>query len=251
VFAFEMQAAPAWRALFLLAERLAARWTDLLVCVSEAEARAAALLGRGCPPVRVVHNGVEVSAACAPLPLDALPLRALLPGRVCRQKGQDTLAEALLRHPELAASFQVELVGADPAGPLPKAVRRAAQAGLCRLRPACPPGEVAALLERAAVVVLPSRWEGMPYTLLEAMAAGRCVLASAVGGVPEAVTDGVNGLLIPPEEPAALAAALFQIAAAPEQARAWGLAARETVLRKFRRDAMLAALSELYEGERG
>ncbi len=250
VFAFEMRVAPGLRALFLLAERLAARWTDLLVCVSEAEARSARRMGRACPPLQVVHNGVDAPPLCPAVPLEARPLRALLPGRPCRQKGQDTLAEALLRHPELARHFQIELPGSDPAAQLPGRLRGAARAGLCRLLPACPPEAMPRRLESAAVVLLPSRWEGMPYTLLEAMAAARCVIAAAVGGVPEALVDGRNGLTVPPDDPEALAAALFRVASAPEQARAWGLAARETVLRKFRRDAMLQALSELYEGAR-
>jgi glycosyltransferase involved in cell wall biosynthesis len=93
-------------------------------------------------------------------------------------------------------------------GPLREALTaRAATAGL----PACFVGQrddVAALLRLCAVVVLPSRQEAFGRILIEAMAAGVPVVASAVGGIPEVCVDGVTGLLVPPEDADALAVAI-------------------------------------------
>src|SRR5205814_9222746 len=72
------------------------------------------------------------------------------------------------------------------------------------------------LMGRAAVVVLPSWTEGLPMTLLEAMARRRAVVATPVGGTPEVVTDGETGVLVPPRDAAALAAALRELLGDPE-----------------------------------
>lgn len=250
VFAFEMKVPAPVRGGYRLAERLAARWTTMLVCVSAAEGRAAETLGRRRPPVRVVHNGIDVPhGKPAPL-LDGPTVRVALIGRLCPQKGQDTLAHALLQNPALARSCHVELVGIPATQRLPAAVRTAAESGLCHIVPPLCPDAMQAYLDSVDVVVQPSRWEGLPYTLLEAMAAGRCVVASAVGGVPELVADGRNGRLVPPDDTVRLASALAEVADRREDCRAWGQAARETVLRHFRKDVMLEALSQLYQGTR-
>lgn len=247
VFAFEMRMLKPLALLIVALERMAARWTDVLVCVSEAEARSARRLGRAAPRVRVIRNGVPDPAGEAPaLPLSE-PLRVTLVGRLCVQKGQDTLARMLLSHPALARRCTVDLVGIRPGAPLPAAVRTAAASGLCHLRPPLDPSAVPAYLETVDVVVMPSRWEGLPYTLLEAMAAGRCVVASAVGGVPEVVQDGVNGRLVPPDDPAALGTALLALLDDPGASRRGAIAARETVAREFRLDRMLEGLASVYE----
>jgi glycosyltransferase involved in cell wall biosynthesis len=67
------------------------------------------------------------------------------------------------------------------------------------------------VLRAADSAVLSSRWENFPHVLVEALAVGTPVVATAVGGVPEIVQDGLNGLLVPPEQPPALAAALRRL----------------------------------------
>lgn len=81
------------------------------------------------------------------------------------------------------------------------------------------------LLAAADVFVLASRYEGLPIALLEAMALGIPSVATAVGGIPEVITDGVDGVLVPPGQPAELAHALEQLAASPERRAALGQAA--------------------------
>ena len=97
------------------------------------------------------------------------------------------------------------------------------------------------------VFVLPSLWEGFGLVLVEAMAAGRPVVASAVGPIPEIVVDGVTGLLVPPGDPAALAEAIIRVLQDPELASAMGRAGRARVERELRVDTMVARTEALYD----
>jgi glycosyltransferase involved in cell wall biosynthesis len=94
--------------------------------------------------------------------------------------------------------------------------------------------------------VQPSLWEGLPLALLKAMGAGLPVVATRVSGCREAVADGVNGLLVPPGDPEALAAAILELHRRPEEARRLGDAARRTVAAHYSQEAMLQRLERLY-----
>ena len=96
------------------------------------------------------------------------------------------------------------------------------------------------------VSVLCSRSEGLPNSILEAMAAGRPVVATRVGAVPDAVTDGVTGLLVPPGDPAALAAALATLLRDPARREAMGRAGRNEARARYTPAAALEALAALY-----
>jgi glycosyltransferase involved in cell wall biosynthesis len=108
--------------------------------------------------------------------------------------------------------------------------------------------DVAPLLAMLDVVVVPSHTEGMSNALLEAMAMGRAVIATAVDGNLDVVSDGVTGLLVPPRDPAALAAALVRLVDDPERARQMGRAARARIEEAFTLQAMVASHEELYRG---
>jgi glycosyltransferase involved in cell wall biosynthesis len=107
------------------------------------------------------------------------------------------------------------------------------------------PEPKARALERADVFVLPSFSEGMPNAMLEAMAQGCAVIASSVGAVPEVVTDGVDGLLVPPGDPAALARAIEAMAADRSLRERLGRAGQERVGR-LARDEVYARLEAIY-----
>lgn len=107
--------------------------------------------------------------------------------------------------------------------------------------------DVSSLLAMADVFALPSRWDALPTALLEAMAAGLPVVATRTGGIPEIVEEGVSGLLVPPGDPARLAAALDRILTEPLLARRLGDGARDRVRRDFSRDRWCERLSALYE----
>jgi len=95
------------------------------------------------------------------------------------------------------------------------------------------PGQVRYLMGRAAALVVPSIYEGMPLVILEAMEAGLPVIASAVSGIPEVVEDGVSGWLVPAEDPGALADAIGELLADPAEARRRGEAGRQMVGVRF------------------
>ena len=97
------------------------------------------------------------------------------------------------------------------------------------------------------VFVLPSYSEGVSLALLEAMAAGLPVIASRVGGLPEVVTDGENGLLVPPRDADALAAALTRLLADPSLARQLGENARGYVREHFSLERLGREINEIYE----
>jgi glycosyltransferase involved in cell wall biosynthesis len=104
------------------------------------------------------------------------------------------------------------------------------------------------LLARASVFVLPSYVEGLPMSLLEAMAMGCPVVATCVGGIPDIVEDGVNGLLVRPGDPHALAGALARVLRDKALASRLGEAARATVADRFTAERSLARLEKIYAG---
>jgi alpha-maltose-1-phosphate synthase len=94
---------------------------------------------------------------------------------------------------------------------------------------------------------MPSRHEGLGVAVLEAMAMSLPVIASAVGGIPEAVKPHETGLLVPPDDPAALAAALNELLRDVEKAKRMGVAGRERVLAEFSMEEMASRYERLYD----
>jgi glycosyltransferase involved in cell wall biosynthesis len=104
------------------------------------------------------------------------------------------------------------------------------------------------VLAAVNVSVLPSLSEGLSNSILESMAAGVPVVATAVGGTPELVEDGVTGYLVPPRDAAALAAAITRLLDDPTLARRLGEAGRRRVVERFSLAAMVGATERLYLG---
>jgi glycosyltransferase involved in cell wall biosynthesis len=192
-------------------ERMAARWTELFVCVGTGEAEQARSRGMG-GRYTVVRNGVDLhrfrpadddarAAARSRLGVGRNAPLAVCLGRVTRQKGQDVLISAWPRVRQMCPSAQLCVVGD---GDLLPALRTRAGPGVGFAGAVT---DVHGWLAAADVVVLPSRWEGLPLTALEALASGRSVIASAISGLAEVVTPGV-GALVPPEDPELLARAV-------------------------------------------
>jgi glycosyltransferase involved in cell wall biosynthesis len=184
------------------------RRAGIVVCASTALAEDAAALGAR--DVRVVPSGVAIPDDVA---APEEPPHALYVGRLSEEKGVRDLAAA-------ADGIPLAVVGDGPLRPLfPQAVGFR------------PPRELGSWYARAAVVVVPSRREGFGMAAREAMAHGRPVVATSVGGLRDAVEDGVTGLVVPPRDPAALRAALERLLADPELRLRLGAAARERVAR--------------------
>jgi glycosyltransferase involved in cell wall biosynthesis len=164
-------------------------------------------------------------------------------------KGISVLIEACGRLKATRARFLCEVVGDGRLrAALEDQIARAQLGDCVRLRGALRQEEVAALLRQSALLVLPSvvardgQMEGIPVALMEAMATERPVIAPAISGVPELIDHGVNGLLVQPGNPDALADAIAALLADPERRHELGLRGREKVLRAFRLDACVADL---------
>lgn len=169
----------------------------------------AELRAHGVPPARLarVPNFLALDAPIPPsLPLAGRPLRLLFLGRLSPEKGLDTLLAALA-HPS-APPAHLDVVGDGP-----ERHRLAATAGPHVTFHGFQP-DVAPFLAACDALAMPSRREGLPMALIEAVAAARPILATRVGGIPELVTAGENGELAPPDDPAALAAALSRLVSA-------------------------------------
>ncbi|MFI7598065.1 glycosyltransferase [Actinoplanes sp. NPDC049681] len=218
----------ALRAASLAWERAAARWTDLLLCVGQGEAeqgRAGGVRGR----YAVVQNGVDLlrfrpagpdarAAARDRLGRPRSGTLAVCVGRLTRQKGQDVLLAAWPAVLARCPAAELALVGA---GELDATLRSARAPGVTF---AGAVDDVRDWLAAADVVVLPSRWEGLSLTVLEALATGRSVVVSDVPGLAEAVAP-TAGARVAPGDPAALAAAVTRRLLDPALAAAEGAVA--------------------------
>ena len=232
-------------ALYRWAERALRPLTTVTICVAESE-RASGLAARVCDPERtiVIRNGV---AAGPPVPAhaDGAAPTVLTVGRLQRPKDPLTLARALGL---LRARFTAVVVGEGPDRPLLEAEIR--RLGLERaVVLAGDRSDVADVLARADVFVLSSTAEGLPLSILEAMAAGLPVVASSVGGVPEAVEDGETGLLVAPRDPVRLAAAIEGLLADPALRRRLGANGRERVRERFGLEAFQQSHVAVYRCE--
>jgi glycosyltransferase involved in cell wall biosynthesis len=116
-----------------------------------------------------------------------------------------------------------------------------------RVRLLGPRDDVAALMAAADLIVHPSHEEGFSNTILEAMAAGKAVVATDVGGIPEAVEEGVTGILVPPRNPQRLAEAMLSLLENPARARAMGEAGQKRVRDLFPLRKMVHEIETLYE----
>ena len=160
----------------------------------------------------------------------ALPERpvALFVGVLERYKAVDVLAEAWRRAAPQVSGAELRIVGR---GTLAPEVERlvASSGGRVSWVESLPGDAVAGALDRATVLVLPSRSEGLGRVVVEAFCRGRAVVGSNVGGIPDLVTDGETGLLVPPDDPDGLAAALVRALSDQALAERLGAAAREAI----------------------
>ncbi len=176
-------------------------------------------------------------------------------GRLREKKGLDTLIDACALLHERGQAFACEIVGyGEEQARLQAHIDRRGLAGQVRLLGKLAREQVIARYARAAVYVQPSRIaadgdrDGIPNVLLEAMAMGLPVVASRVSGIPELVGDLHNGLLVEPDAPELLAAAIARLLAEPALCTGLGCRARETVTESFDNDINLRLLCALLEG---
>ena len=216
-----------------LMDRATASRVDAYVAVASAVASALISDGAEVERVHTIPNGIDIEALRA---LAAEPVPQLPPGHplvVCAARLEEVKGvEYLVR---AAADLPEAVVAITGTGPLDSHLREVAVAlGVAeRVTFLGRVPLVAPVLAAADIVVLPSLSEGLPTVALEAMALARPVVATRVGGTPEAVEDGVTGLLVEPRDPAALAGAIRRLAADPEFARALGEAGAARAEERF------------------
>jgi starch synthase len=241
-------------------EKVAVESADAIIAVSSGMRADVLAAYPAVTPERVVviRNGID-SAEYAPDPGTAVldrygvdPARpaVIFVGRITRQKGVPVLLRAAA---SLAPQAQLVLLAGQPdtpelAGEVTGLVTSLQQtrSGVIWIPEMLPKREVIQLLSHATVFACPSLYEPLGIVNLEAMACGTAVVGSQVGGIPEVVTDGETGLLVPPDDPAALAAALNALLLDPARAAAMGTAGRKRAVAEFGWDAIAAQTAELY-----
>lgn len=237
---------------FVALERQLAMRTDVLVAVSEQVRDELLELRIGRPAqYRVIPVGLDLSAHLAVEgPSGALRSRLGVPagvplvgviGRLVPIKDHPTLFEAVRRTP----GAHLAVVGdGERRRELEELARTLGTAD--RVHFAGWWSDVPAALADLDVVALSSRNEGTPVALVEALAAGRPVVATDVGGVRSVVRDGVSGILVPPDDPSRLAAALGTLVRDPELRSRMGAAGRADVPARFGQERLLADMRSLY-----
>lgn len=222
-------------------KRLTARGIDRHVGVGERTSRQVEeLIGLPHGSVRTIHNGVP-DGQFQPLPrsLPGALIGAI--GRIEEQKGFDVLIRALA---EIEEGSLVLVGDGSERSALEELARSVGVAD--RVVWAGWSEDARSYLGSFDVFVLPSRFEGFPLVLLEAMLARSAVVATDVGSVAETVFDGETGLLVPPEDPAALARAIKRLLADDDLRRRLGDRGRRLVLDRFTAAHMTRAFESLY-----
>ncbi|MDT7582073.1 MAG: hypothetical protein QOK35_3337 [Pseudonocardiales bacterium] len=237
------------------AERAVARRVDRVIATCTDEMFELARLGAPRRHTSVVPCGVDAETFAPDGPAFPRGRRARLVvlGRLVRRKGVDEVIAALRGLPDVelvvaGGPDTAEELERDPdAARLRQAAARAGVGDRVRLLGAVARPDVPALLRSADAVVCVPWYEPFGIVPLEAMACGRAVVGSAVGGIQDTVVDHVTGLLVPPRRPDALAAALRRLLAAPTQAMAFGIAGRDRVLARYGWDRIADSTVAVYE----
>jgi len=258
VFPFQMITCPLLTRLYTVLERLAAGWADVIICVSPEEKKAARKLGLvDDSKLRLIENGVTVPPVDADLQPEDGDLRRQLgipgsasvigtAGRCTKQKGQEFLirASALVSKKRDNAVFVI--VGDGKSRTSEEAlVRRLGLDGKVLFLD--PRDALDEFFRAIDIFVMPSLWEGLPYALLEAMGHGLCIVATRVGGMEQAVTDGVSGLLVPPGDAEALSRAIIRLLDRPDARAELGAKARATISQRFLLSDMVSKVEKIYQ----
>jgi len=240
-----------WR---LWADRVTSRKVDVHVCVSQAVADFSRTRG-GLAEERlvVIPNGIDVSTFDQTVAVDLTTLglppgrRAVtFVGRLDDQKRVNWMLEHAQQWLGQLDQHDLPIVGRGPQRELLEKIARQQGIGP-RVHFAGWRDDVAGILKASDLLVLPSAWEGMPNVVLEAMAAGKPVVATDVEGVRELLGPAADDQVVPPGDAESFASKLVAIAGDPALASQLGAANRRRVAERFSLAAMLAAYQQLYD----
>ena len=238
----------------LLDRRLIASRADAFLAVSRLD-RDRMIEVEGIDPGKliIVPNGIPEASATGSVDVRAeLGIAPDVPvvGTVCVLRRQKALTMLIDAAAELTSRFgrvQVLIVGEGPERPLLE--QRIAELGLAdTVRLLGHRDDVPDLIRGFDVAVCSSDFEGTPLSILEYMQAGLPIVATAVGGVPDMIEDGVEGLLVDPGDPAGFAAAVARVLSEPDLAAELAAAARARQQKQFDVDVTVGAIERIYEG---
>jgi glycosyltransferase involved in cell wall biosynthesis len=231
----------------ILLQRQAYRFATKVVANSRAAQAILQQEGLATSSIVVIPNGIDPSALVERRPdvADRAPRTIITVANLRAEKSHETLIAAAARLVRIHPHLQFQIVGG---GPRRQALEALAAAHAIRDHVAFLGyrEDVGALLAAADIFVLPSRSEAFPNGAIEAMAAGLPVVASAVGGLLDLIEDGRTGLLVPPAEPQALAAAIGRLIEDRALARRLGEQARTHVAERYTFERMVQAFEDLY-----
>jgi len=219
------------------------RASDAVTAVSAAVAEHGGQVSGAKRRIQVIPNGVD-TVVFQPGQVPEKP-EIIFVGRLVPNKGPLTMVRAAARVNRRYPEARFTLVGDGPQRQ--RLEREAARLGIAgAVRFTGVRDDVPEMLRQATVFVRPSTLEGLPLTILEAMACGLPVVATPVGGTPEVVRDGDQGLLIPVDDEAALAAAILKLLDDPAAATEMGRRGRETVVHGYDWEKVVAHTEEVY-----
>ncbi|MBL4918472.1 glycosyltransferase [Szabonella alba] len=202
------------------------------------------------PRIHVVHCGIEPARFATPAPLPPGGPHLVAIGRLAEQKGFPLLIAAMAEAARDLPGLRLTILGD---GPLRRELETAIAAqglqAVVHLAGWADEKGVRAALAAAQALILPSFAEGLPVVVMEAMAAGRPVIATAIAGLPELVREGREGWLVPAGDAGALARAIRDLAATPpERLAGMGVAARDRVLARHDINREATRLAALFAG---
>jgi glycosyltransferase involved in cell wall biosynthesis len=247
---------PKWRPRLLGGLPVVFDHASVVHCVSQDVAREAAEYGLAPSKARVIRSSVDAGfwvPGDAGTPDDGV-LRVVGVGRLVPSKGWEYAIRAIRLLVDAGVPVRYDIVGGvsrESTEPNEEARLRHAVADLeldahVHFRGIVPSEGVRALLHESDIFLYASISDGLPTVVVEAMSCGLPVVATAVGGTPEAVRDGVDGLLVAPRDPDALAHALRELWEDPQRRRQMGASGRERAAAEFRLDTLLDEFESLY-----
>lgn len=234
---------------YALLEKVAGRFGDKIICVSESE-KAEALRFKVAPPAKLVvvknsinPNFIEPKPSTLTSENGKIVIGAV--GRLTQQKGFEYLIRALPSINRTHPQVEVWLIGD---GELHHSLRQlAAKLGVTeQVKFLGFRDDVTHLIELFRLVAVPSLYEGLSFWLLEAMLGEKAIVATDVLGINDVITSGYNGLLVPARDATALSEAICTVLNNPEQARQLGSQARQTVLEQYSLDRMITETTKVY-----
>lgn len=240
-WAFDREGGKLKNKVLALVECVLSWWTDKIICISEHDRQSGLRAGIAEHRLLTVLNGIaDIKGHAAPSTVEwANPdkLRVLFVGRFDRQKGVDVFFKAMEQLQDQCTAYAIGDASLGDAALV-------APPANVRLTGWLPRASVQAYLQSCDVFVMPSRWEGFGLSALEAMRAGKLVVASGVGGLLELVEHGRSGFLVPPNQPDALVQTIRGIS--KPMAVQFGMVARERFLRMFTAQQMNQSILNVY-----